>query len=62
MYLSAIHSAEREFMKLTSLNSGNLLRVHLLDLVYENNPDTVPSLEQLYAMLLETLEKFPENH
>ncbi|MDY5782005.1 MAG: hypothetical protein SPK38_08950 [Candidatus Cryptobacteroides sp.] len=49
-------------MKLTSLNSGNLLRVHLLDLVYENNPDTVPSLEQLYAMLLETLEKLPENH
>ena len=44
------------------LDSGNLLRVHLLDLVYENNPDTVPSLEQLYAMLLETLEKLPENH
>ena len=33
-----------------------------LDLVYEDNPDSVPSLEQLYAMLLETLEKLPENH
>ena len=33
-----------------------------LDLVYEDNPDTIPSLEQLYAMLLETLEKIPENH
>ena len=33
-----------------------------LDLVYEDNPDTIPSLEQLYAMLLETLEKLPESH
>ncbi|MDD7154045.1 MAG: hypothetical protein SPF80_00390, partial [Candidatus Cryptobacteroides sp.] len=33
-----------------------------LNLVYEDNPDTIPSLEQLYAMLLETLEKIPENH
>ena len=31
-----------------------------LDLVYEDNPDSIPSLEQLYAMLLETLEKLPE--
>ena len=45
-------------MKLASLT----LRVHLLDIVHEDNPDSVPSLEQLYAMLLETLEKLPENH
>ena len=57
-----VHNAALNYLKHNSYEKEYSRSLKDLGLVYEDNPDSVPSLEQLYAMLLETLEKLPENH
>ncbi len=57
-----VHNACINYLKHNDYEKEYSRSLKDLDLVYEDNPEAVPSLEQLYAMLLETLEKLPESH
>ncbi|MGN1232427.1 MAG: RNA polymerase sigma-70 factor [Candidatus Cryptobacteroides sp.] len=57
-----VHNACLNYLKHNRYEKEYSQSLKDLDLIYEDYPESVPSLEQLYAMLLETLEKLPESH